>query len=293
MDIITRKEAKEQGLKRFYTGVLCIHGHDSERSVSEGNCIECKNESYYNSSLGKTRINRRNKKQQKILNIRKEWNDTHPDKQTITKKEAKEQGLKLFFTAIPCNHGHISDRIIKTGACLECTHVTNAKWRKENHEHETARWKKYKKENHEMLKEKGRINYWNNHEEMLKYGAIYREENREKERLRGKKYHNENKEIANAACRNWLKNNPDKSAYSSRRRRKLLERATPPWYEKDLIKQLYLKRNELSETWGMELHVDHIIPLQGKNVSGLHCWDNLQLLEKSLNLSKGYKFEDD
>ena len=41
MDIITRKQAREQGLTRFYTGKPCKRGHDSERQTSSGICCKC------------------------------------------------------------------------------------------------------------------------------------------------------------------------------------------------------------------------------------------------------------
>lgn len=41
MEVISRKEAKEQGLKRYFTGKPCKHGHASERQVSDGKCCVC------------------------------------------------------------------------------------------------------------------------------------------------------------------------------------------------------------------------------------------------------------
>ncbi|CAK1877822.1 hypothetical protein VCRA2110O135_200048 [Vibrio crassostreae] len=41
MERITLKEAKEQRLMRYYTGELCINGHDAERKTSNRTCLEC------------------------------------------------------------------------------------------------------------------------------------------------------------------------------------------------------------------------------------------------------------
>lgn len=66
-------------------------------------------------------------------------------------------------------------------------------------------------------------------------------------------------------------------------------KATPKWSELDKIKIVYEKAKWLEEITGIKYHVDHIIPLQGKNVCGLHVWQNLQILEDKLNISKSNK----
>ena len=40
---ITREAAHLKGLKRFYTGEPCKRGHDSERFVANGGCVQCMN----------------------------------------------------------------------------------------------------------------------------------------------------------------------------------------------------------------------------------------------------------
>jgi hypothetical protein len=41
MQIISRAEAKAKGLKRYFTGKPCKHGHVAERQVFNATCVEC------------------------------------------------------------------------------------------------------------------------------------------------------------------------------------------------------------------------------------------------------------
>ena len=60
-------------------------------------------------------------------------------------------------------------------------------------------------------------------------------------------------------------------------------KATPKWANIQAISEFY---NSCPKGW----HVDHIIPLKGKNVCGLHVVSNLQYLSAKDNISKGNKF---
>ena len=82
LDIITRKEAKALGLKRYFTGKPCKHGHVCERQVSSKGCVEC--ESHRNNS-GERRERRRESLRKWILNNYEQylensrrWRQTNP-----------------------------------------------------------------------------------------------------------------------------------------------------------------------------------------------------------------------
>ena len=97
------------------------------------------------------------------------------------------------------------------------------------------------------------------------------------------------KERRIAAVRKWQKANPDKanSISANRRARKL--QATPDWLSKDdlaLIDWTYHCAKVAESKFGESYHVDHIVPLQGKDVCGLHVPWNLQVITAKENLSK-------
>lgn len=67
-------------------------------------------------------------------------------------------------------------------------------------------------------------------------------------------------------------------------------KAVPIWANLHAIAGMY-ELAKLFRRAGINLHVDHIVPLRGKFVCGLHCEDNLQLLSANDNIRKSNKFE--
>jgi 5-methylcytosine-specific restriction endonuclease McrA len=53
---------------------------------------------------------------------------------------------------------------------------------------------------------------------------------------------------------------------------------------------MYEQATKLTELTGIPFEVDHIVPLQGKIVSGLHIWNNLQVIPRHINRTKSNKY---
>ena len=123
--------------------------------------------------------------------------------------------------------------------------------------------------------------------------AIWYKENLERAKAFAAAWYEINSEKKNVATAAWAKNNPDKhNALGAKYRAAKLQR-TPPWLTKehwDDIRYVFSVAKELEKFSEESLEIDHIIPLQGGNVSGLHVPWNLQILTSSENASKGNKF---
>jgi len=107
-------------------------------------------------------------------------------------------------------------------------------------------------------------------------------------------WHNYQKSLDNAKhyVKKFADKNPAKMNAKSMKRHTSKIKRTPPWLTKEHFKQIedmYIRAKIAEDFTGDKYHVDHIIPLQGKTVSGLHVPWNLQLLPAAKNISKGNK----
>lgn len=186
------------------------------------------------------------------------------------RSEAKAIGAKYYFTGLPCVHGHIALRKTK-GACLDCLKVE---------------WDKGK-----VLRKEYFASY-NHSERGQKSKAKYYAKNRDKVIQRALARSAEDQRKYKKA---WKEANPDvvKAATNDRRRRH--KNATPKWLTKEQkaeIRKIYREAIRLCEGNPKAYAVDHIVPLMGKEVCGLHVPWNLQILTAEENFKKNNKLLD-
>ena len=191
-----------------------------------------------------------------------------------------------------------------------------------NKEHIVKLGKEYRDKNADKIKEHKRLYYLANLTKINLYlkrkaahisarNKLYREKNREKlkEYMRGynKKYRQNNSEVLRLNSRNWYqsrreecklkmsiykkRNRPKFNAHNAIRRSNLRSR-TPNWLtgeQRNEMEKFYIQAKELELKTGTRYHVDHIVPLLGEKVCGLHVPWNLQVLTAYANLSKKNK----
>ena len=123
--------------------------------------------------------------------------------------------------------------------------------------------------------------------------AIYRNnfERREKARKATANWVSKNKERKAQTDKLYKQYNRHKCNYWESVRYTAKIQRTVKWANQDKIQDFYKEAKRLTEQTGIKHHVDHIIPLQGKLVSGLHVENNLQVIPAFENLSKSNKFD--
>ena len=94
------------------------------------------------------------------------------------------------------------------------------------------------------------------------------------------------------ATRHCAKHNARRQ-HESAQRRAAKANASPPWADHVAIRTVYERAGEIQRATGRKVHVDHIVPLRGRVVSGLHVANNLQIISAQENMRKSNKFTGD
>lgn len=190
--------------------------------------------------------------------------------------------------------------------CKQCATEYTKQYIKKNEEKVAERQKKYYALTIEKQKKYSVEYYIKNKEKALKKSVLHYQQNRDeilKKRQENKKiynkrsndYYHQNKNKCVETRKKWVQKNRFRLTAKQNYRYTSQKKRTPLWLnEQDLqkISDIYKQAAELTASTGIKHHVDHIIPLQGKTVSGLHVPHNLQVLNYMENIRKKNKYNE-
>lgn len=108
-------------------------------------------------------------------------------------------------------------------------------------------------------------------------------------RQKSHRHYHKDAEAARARNRAAYAANPDAHIQRTVNRLNRLRKAMPPWADKCRIAEIYAQARRVTRSTGVPHHVDHVYPLHGELVCGLHVENNLQILEATVNQSKSNK----
>lgn len=144
MNLISAAEAKAAGLKQYFTGEPCKHGHISARKVSSRSCLECE----------------------------RGWKLEKKSKQVPRPATAE----MIVFDGSPCRRGHTSGRYSSNGKCVDCHRA----WKPKDWQKEYARQKAWRLRTGTVYRRKSGNSEWRkrNPSKVAEYNARSREKRR-------------------------------------------------------------------------------------------------------------------
>ena len=154
--------------------------------------------------------------------------------------------------------------------------------------------KEYREKRKEFYKQYNREWYLKHREEAIANAKQWQLDNREQANKNNLASYHRNKDANREKQKAWARANVGLITAKIKRRDLAKINRTPKWLSKDdiwLMQEMYLLSTARTKLTGFRWHVDHIIPLQGKTVSGLHVPTNLQVIPAIENIRKGNRYK--
>lgn len=188
------------------------------------------------------------------------------------KEAARAAGAAVFYTAEPCQRGHLSGWYVRNGACKECERLRQKAKRRRNPESVRRREARFREKHREKLNQKARARGVRQAEISRRWAKENPERNKEK-------------------AREWRARNPERVLEQGRRgqhvRRARLRCAPGALSPQIGDKLLVLQKNKCAcckaSLARRKYHLDHVIALAA---GGTNTDDNIQVLCAPCNLSK-------
>ena len=141
-------------------------------------------------------------------------------------------------------------------------------------------------------KEYNRLKYLKNKPQISERNKAWVENNRDRKREINLRSSRKNSAERYARLKSWREINQDKVRCHNAKYRSSKQSATPMWLTEEQLQQIsdvYLLARECEILTGDKYHVDHVVPLNGESVCGLHVPWNLQVLPSDVNIRKSNK----
>lgn len=194
----------------------------------------------------------------------------------VAYKQAIETGAKKYSTGKSCPHDHPAERYTATRDCVTCSLLKA----KENPvANRAAKKKHYCKDIHTSRSKQNEV-----HRVLYATDPVFRAKALAQ---------TPNPEVRSRASKKYNAANPEKRLALAAKHRGLRRQATPPWFNSDhtsAVERLFILAARLLLETGLPHEVDHIVPIAGKTVCGLHVPWNLQVIPANDNRRKSNKW---
>jgi len=208
----------------------------------------------------------------------------------ISRKDARAQGLKRYFTGKPCTHGHIEERLVSDATCRTCD-LARCRAQKEKR---AASDKRRHQLNPQPGRERARLWRLANPDKAKATQRAWRKANRERHRENGRRWYFSNPARQRELAARWEKENPDRyrdTRAATSRKRRARKKGAAGTHSADeansiLIAQRYRCAYCNADLRKKKPHLDHVIPIVR---GGSNDKANLQWLCAACNMAKGAK----